>query len=493
MKKIERAAVNTIARFPARLHSKLLFAFVGIVVLQILLGAVGLRILHAMNERNQDLIALQSKIGVYRTVQHDTTRHLYRVAAALLSENARDLEALSRQLNQFGFELDRLELVERDEAELMANVREQYEEFVEIIASTTDLANGSIQYSVTQFQSGEAQRLAGRLERSINQLVNTATANMLDSIDASKRAYNSSRIALAGVAVFSVFLALGLGYLISLSILRPFSVIRHRLEEIGQGDFERVIEVPNRDELGTLVADVNRTSQELGDLYKQLDEQKRYIEELSNQISRYLPRQLYQSIFKGDFGTEIESRRKHLTIFFSDIREFSSKTEQLEPEALSAVLNCYFSEMTEIAKKHGATIDKFIGDAILAFFGDPSSDGAEKDAERCIRMAIDMQNGMPDLRRTFTKYGLFEPLEIRIGINSGHCTVGNFGSTERIDYTIIGTPVNVAARLQEACPPNGILVSQSTKVLTEANFTFGEAKSFELKGILKPVIAFLVK
>lgn len=493
MKKIERAAVTTIARIPARLRSKLLFAFIGIVVLQILLGTVGLRILYAMNERNQDLIALQSKIGAYRTVQHDTTRHLYRVATALLSEHERDLEALSRQLNQFGFELDRLKLVERDEAELMADVRAQYEEFVGIVASTTDVENANTQYSVTQFQSGEAQRLAGRLERSINQLVNTATANMLDSIDASGRAYTSSRMALVGVAVFSILLALALGYLISLSILRPLSVIRHRLEEIGQGDFERVVEVPNRDELGALVADVNRTSNELGDLYDQLDEQKRYIEQLSEQISRYLPRQLYQSIFKGDFGTDIVSHRKYLTVFFSDIREFSSKTEQLEPEALSAILNCYFSATTEIARKHGATIDKFIGDAILAFFGKPSSDGRETDAERCIRMARDMQDRMPDLRQMFSRHGLFEPLEIRIGINSGHCTVGNFGSSERIDYTIIGTPVNVAARLQEACPPNGILVSRSTKALTEASFSFGEAKTLELKGIARPVVAFPIR
>ncbi|MEM1352848.1 MAG: hypothetical protein AAGF27_10910 [Pseudomonadota bacterium] len=144
MKILEQVAVNTIARVPARLRSKLLFAFLSIVVLQILLGAVGLRVLQGMHERNQDLIALQSKIGVYRTVQHDTTRHLYRVAAALLSENQRDLEALSRQLNQFGFELNRLQLVEKDEAALMANVRAQYEEFVAIVASTTDTAQGSL-------------------------------------------------------------------------------------------------------------------------------------------------------------------------------------------------------------------------------------------------------------------------------------------------------------------------------------------------------------
>lgn len=315
---------------------------------------------------------------------------------------------------------------------------------------------------------------------------------MLDSIDAGERAYNGSRAALAGVAVCSILLAFGMGCLISRSILRPLSVIRRRLEEIGQGDFERVVTVPNRDELGALVADVNRTSKELGDLYTQLDAQKQYIEELSSQISRYLPRQLYQSIFQGDFGTEVESRRKHLTIFFSDLRDFSKKTERLEPEALSAVLNCYFSAMTEIAQTHGATIDKFIGDAILAFFGDPSSVGAEQDAERCIQMAIDMQNCMPKLRKSFAKYGLFEPLEVRMGINSGHCTVGNFGSTERIDYTIIGTPVNIAARLQDACAPNRILVSRSTQALTEQSFDFSAPVSFHLKGIADAVVAFEV-
>ncbi len=196
-------------------------------------------------------------------------------------------------------------------------------------------------------------------------------------------------------------------------------------------DYVRGISSVNRN----LELRIDERTRELEETNRQLASQKKYIEDISSKISRYLPQQVYQSIFSGEIGAEIESRRKPLTVFFSDIRDFAPHTERLEPEALSEVLNSYFSSMTEIARAHGATIDKFIGDAILAFFGDPQSDGPEKDAERCVLMAIDMQRRMFELKSAFGKLGLHDPLEIRIGINSGYCTVGNFGSYERMDYT----------------------------------------------------------
>ena len=235
---------------------------------------------------------------------------------------------------------------------------------------------------------------------------------------------------------------------------------------------------------------IEERTRELEETNRRLADQKKYIEDISSKISRYLPQQVYQSIFSGEIGAEIESRRKPLTVFFSDIRNFAPRTEQLEPEALSAILNSYFSSMTEIARAHGATIDKFIGDAILAFFGDPQSDGPEKDAERCVLMAIDMQRRMFELRDAFAGLGLHDPLEIRIGINSGYCTVGNFGSYERMDYTIIGSPVNVAARLQSACAPNAILVSNNTQALVAERFRFVSRGPLALKGITEAVEAF---
>jgi class 3 adenylate cyclase/NAD(P)-dependent dehydrogenase (short-subunit alcohol dehydrogenase family) len=248
------------------------------------------------------------------------------------------------------------------------------------------------------------------------------------------------------------------------------------------------------------IASVNRNleiriaerTKELQEANSQLADQKRSIEHLASVISRYLPEQVYQSIFEGSLNEDVSSRRRFLTIMFSDICDFSSKAEMLEPEALSEIMNLYFSDMTEIARDHGATIDKFIGDAILAFFGDPDTDGAEADAEKCIDMAIDMQRRVVEMQNEIKRLGLHEPLEVRIGINSGYCTVGNFGSFERMDYTIIGRPVNVAARLQSACRPGATLISHNTRVLLEDKFTLKPFGELSLKGIEGKVDAFEV-
>lgn len=238
---------------------------------------------------------------------------------------------------------------------------------------------------------------------------------------------------------------------------------------------------------------IEERTRELQQANRHLADQQRYIEDVSTKISRYLPQQLYQSIFSGSMGAQIGSRRKHLTVFFTDICNFTTRTEALEPEALSDILNTYFSAMTEIARSHGATIDKFIGDAILGFFGDPDTEGPARDAANCVAMAIEMQRRTSLLKSEFVRHGLTRPLEIRIGINSGHCTVGNFGSFERMDYTIVGTPVNVAARLQTACSPNAILVSATTCALCKDTHHFQPRGPLALKGISNPVETFEVE
>lgn len=224
-----------------------------------------------------------------------------------------------------------------------------------------------------------------------------------------------------------------------------------------------------------------------------LADQNRLIEDLSQKLARYLPKQVYQSIFSGQIEANLQSRRRRLTVFFSDICDFTRKSERLEPEALSEVLNTYFSAMTEIARDHGATIDKFIGDAILAFFGDPESHGPSTDAARCVEMAIEMQRCMRRLAPEFARLGLSESLQIRIGINTGYCTVGNFGSFERLDYTIIGSPVNLAARLQQQAEPGTILVSDATRALVAERFEFASRGALNLKGIPEAVPAFEIR
>ena len=156
-------------------------------------------------------------------------------------------------------------------------------------------------------------------------------------------------------------------------------------------------------------------------------------------------------------------------MFFSDIVDFTATTDDLESEELTGLLNHYLTEMSKIALEHGATIDKYIGDAILAFFGDPETRGIKEDAMACVNMAIAMQRRMRELQFQWRDVGLEKPFQLRIGINTGYCTVGNFGSEDRMDYTIIGNEVNLASRLQSHTEPGSILISHETHSLSKTS------------------------
>ncbi|SFK49299.1 adenylate/guanylate cyclase domain-containing protein [Shimia haliotis] len=194
----------------------------------------------------------------------------------------------------------------------------------------------------------------------------------------------------------------------------------------------------------------------------ELAENNSFLADVSLKISKYLEPQVYRSIFEGERDVAISTERKKLTVFFSDIKDFTATTERMQPEELTKLLNEYFSEMSRIAKEHGATIDKFIGDAIVAFFGDPSSHGPTEDARACVRMALAMQDRLDELEDVWRQNGFEHPFRARMGLNTGYCNVGNFGSETRMDYTIIGAEANLAARLESIAEPGGIVMSYET-------------------------------
>ena len=217
------------------------------------------------------------------------------------------------------------------------------------------------------------------------------------------------------------------------------------------------------------------------------------MEDVSGQLAKYLSPQIYESIFSGKQNVEVKSYRKKITVFFSDIVNFTAISDKLESEELTALLNFYLNEMSQIALKHGATIDKYIGDAIMIFFGDPESFGIEEDARRCVAMAVEMQQRMAELWGYWSKhFGLKKDLEIRVGINTGYCTVGNFGSDDRLDYTVVGAAVNLASRLESAATPSGILVSEETYFQVKEYFSFDAPQQLELKGLDRGVLAYEV-
>jgi adenylate cyclase len=225
---------------------------------------------------------------------------------------------------------------------------------------------------------------------------------------------------------------------------------------------------------------------------RELARSNEFLSSLARKIAKYLPPQLYRGIFAGK-DVEIATERKKLTVFFSDIVDFTATAERMQPEELTALLNEYLTEMSSIAAAHGGTVNKFIGDAILVFFGDPESRGAVKDAKACLAMALDMQRRLAELNVRWRKRGIEEPFRVRMGINTGFCNVGNFGSDDRMDYTIIGAEANLAARLQSIAEPGGIVLSYETFMLVRDMVRARPLEPITLKGIAHPVVPYAVE
>jgi len=219
----------------------------------------------------------------------------------------------------------------------------------------------------------------------------------------------------------------------------------------------------------------------------QIQNQREQSIALSHKLSKYLSPQVWQSIFTGERDVRLETQRKKLAVFFSDIKGFTELSEEMEPEALTELLNHYFNGMSEVALKYGGTIDKFVGDSIMVFFGDPTSRGQREDAFACVSMAIEMRKHMKIMRQKWRSQGIKTPLEIRMGISTGYTTVGNFGAENRMDYTIIGKEVNLASRLESLAEPGEILVSYETFSLIKDRIMCRDKGEITVKGFGKPV------
>ncbi len=238
---------------------------------------------------------------------------------------------------------------------------------------------------------------------------------------------------------------------------------------------------------------LERNNRELQRKTRLLEEKNDQLTALSSKLGKYLSPQVYQSIFTGENQVKVETYRKQLTVFFSDIQGFTELTDSLEPELLANVLNHYLQEMSEIAHRYGGTVDKFIGDGILIFFGDPKSKGDKEDAVAAVLMALEMRERVASLRGYWRGLGVTKPLHVRMGINSGYCTVGNFGSDKRMEYTVVGGHVNLASRLETIAAADEVLISEQTYALLDGKFECQERGEMRLKGIAHPVGVYAVK
>ncbi len=200
-----------------------------------------------------------------------------------------------------------------------------------------------------------------------------------------------------------------------------------------------------------------------------------------NKLTRFIPMQVWQPIVKSNDAVAVINKRAKMTIMFSDIAGFTELSDSLSPDNLADILNTYMQRMTLIANKHGAVLDKFIGDGMVCFFGAPNSRGARQDALDCVAMAIDMRREMRTLRHKWRLLG-FEGLYVRIGVTTGYCHVGNFGSNSRLSYTVIGKEANLAARLEALAGKGDIFISQQTHDYICHDYNCNYAGAYQLKG-----------
>lgn len=304
------------------------------------------------------------------------------------------------------------------------------------------------------------------------------------------------------LATIIVAIVISLVLKISAGILNPIEQLLSSVNVIRSGDLSHEVMIPVQDEIGRLGAAFNELRAELNEkittienmnqsLEQKITERTATINTLNSKMRHYLSPQLYASIAGGDRDASVDHYyRKKLTVFFSDVVNFTATTEALEPEDLSSLLNSYLDKMAIIAQKYGGTIDKYVGDAIMVFFGDPEFTSDKDHALRAVKMAMDMQNYMITFREEWRGKGIENPFHVRVGINTGFCTVGNFGSEMKMDYTIIGNNVNMAARFEAAAEPDTILMSPNTYMLVKDEIECVLAGEFTMKGISGTIKAY---
>jgi signal transduction histidine kinase len=380
-----------IARLRASIHTKLLWAFLTIVAMMLASGYVGLQALSEVNRRAEDMVQLQRKIGAYRQLNHDTVAQLYSVASSLLRPDERTLQATLRQLNQFGYDLDRLQFVAQDEKEIFARLRVDYEEFIRVVAQVIELIRAGRVAEGRDLQLSKATPHTERLERLTNELVNKAESDMVVSIDATHEAYAKSRKAVMIFAVASVALALLLGYGISSSIVRPVRAMEARMSEIAAGDFNKAVDVPNRDELGALATDLNRMSGQLGLAYRELEAVSRHKSEFLANMSHELRTPLnaiigFSEVLKdGMFGSlapkqaeymrDIHASGQHLLSLINDILDLS-KVESGRMEInvsrfdMPAAIDGAMMLVRERALRNGVRLSRHLDPGLGVFAGD---------------------------------------------------------------------------------------------------------------------------
>ena len=271
----------------------------------------------------------------------------------------------------------------------------------------------------------------------------------------------------------SVAVAVGISYFMGKSLSESFRAARDAMHLVRKGDFNASIPVVSNDEMGRMAAMFNLM---VGGLRER--------DLIRDTFGRYLSEAVAEEILKSPEHIDMGGELCDMTILVSDLRGFTPMTEAMEPKQVLRILNRYFEKMTEIIHRHEGTIDEFTGDGILVFFGAPRK--TPDHCRRAVACALEMQDHMEELNQENLSLGL-PRLKMGIGINSGELVVGNIGSQKRTKYGAVGSPINVAFRVEGQTRSGEILVTQAVKERLADDLTVTQTRVANLKGFHQPV------
>ena len=495
-----RPAVDRIARIRATVHAKLLAGFLLIAVLLLAMGVTSILVIRQMNARAHDQIELSDQSDLARQAIYSITSqsHYRAMALTTFDDSWNDKIAIAKA--NFTVFLDRIaEIGGPGVLESVDRMREIDERYATAGAEVLSLYQaGEFERALDMHLSAEHE-ISHEIEDELNLLIADIEQRVGASVASLASLHRFLLFAVAGFSGISLLIALALGAALSWSIIRPVRKVDLALARIASGDFGQHVDVPNRDEFGRLTVNLNSTSDQLSKLYAELstlnvDLEKKVEEQLgqlrrAEQLRRYLAPQVADAVLEGGATVSLTSTRRNLTILFANIRGFTSMSERMEPEELIDGLNRHFTVMTDVVFRHDGTLDKYIGDGILSFFGDPIP--FEDHAERAVAAALEMRQKLRSLR---TKWTLQrdEELNVGIGISTGYVTVGNIGSTTRTEYTVIGSHVRLASHLAQIAGPDQILVSDQTLAVPDVRERVHSVslEAISLEGFRQPVNIF---
>ena len=494
-----RPMVDGVARMPATVHAKLLGGFLTIALLLLLMGILSIYVIGQMNQQVDRLIALETQKDLARQAIYSVTAQSHYRAMALITQVDAWNDRIATAKSNFTDDTNAIEaLAAPIDPQLIERLRAIDQRFA--VAGEEVLAHyeaGELDQALSVHISAEHE-ISHELEDELNALIADSAVAMQSQVANFQDNRQFLTITVAAFSVVSLFTALAFGAVLSWSLIRPVRKIDVALAGIADGNFEQIVDVPNRDEFGRLTVNLNRTSERLFSLYSELtslnQNLENTIEEQLSQLRRTEELRRYVSphvadaiVSQASGGVTLTPTRRNLSILVTDIRGFTTLSERMEPEELIDALNQYFSAMTDVVFRHGGTLDKYLGDGILAFFGDPIP--FEDHAERAVAAAFEGRDILERLRGELMLQ-FDEELAVGIGISTGYVTVGNIGSENRLEYTVIGNHVNVASRLSTKAAAGQVLVTDRTMAAVRDQVVGTELETITLKGVQRPIRIF---